>query len=104
MELSFLRAWEGKFDDNNLYQLTWLRHHYPQAFLPISYPIHRNTGVCVHDVLVNKQNEILLDSLMNCNLSIEELNMLFLAAYREPPSGIGIQYRHGKIRMGYNPA
>ena len=103
MELSFFKAWEGEFDKNNLYQLTWLRHHYPQSFIPITYPIHRNTGVLVHDVYTNKQNEILLDTLMDCELSTEELNMLFLHAYTEPPSSIGIQYRHGKLRMGYKP-
>jgi hypothetical protein len=104
MELSFFNAWEGQFDKNNLYQLTWLKHHYPQAFLPTVHPIHRNTGVLVHDVYTNKQNELLLDTLMNCDRSKEELNQMFLSAYTEPPSAIGIQYRHGKVRMGYNPA
>jgi len=104
MELSFLNAWEGKFDNNNLYQLTWLRYHYPQAFLPIVYPIHRNTGIRVHDVYTNKQNELLLESLMKSRLPEEEWTSLFLDSYMEPPSSIGILYRHGKLRMGYIPA
>ena len=93
--LSFFSSWKGQFDTSNVYQLTMLRHDYPDHFLPIHYPIHRNTGVYVHDVTLNHQNERMLQDLMDSTLPLPMKQQLFLKYYQDPPLGIDIRYRHG---------
>ena len=92
----FLNSWIGQFDTTNLYQLTILRHQYPDQFIPIHYPIHRNTGVHIHDVYINRDNELLLDQLMHSTLPFTLKQSVFMQQYREPPSGVGIRYRHAR--------
>ena len=75
---SFFSKWKGEFDTSNVYQVTWLRYHFKKDFIPIHYPIHRNTGIRVHDVLINKQNEDMLNTLVRLNLPVEILNQIFL--------------------------
>ena len=91
---SFFSKWKGEFDTTNVYQVTWLRYHFKQEFIPIHYPIHRNTGIRVHDVLINKQNEHMLTHLVCLNLPVELLNQIFLFLYEPPPECIDICYRH----------
>jgi hypothetical protein len=91
---AFFSKWKGEFDYDSVYQVTWLRYHFNQDFIPIYYPIHRNTGVHVHDVLINKQNEQMLHGLTTINLPVELLNIIFLFLYEPPPYSIDILYRH----------
>lgn len=92
----FLNSWIGQFDTTNLYQLTILRHDHPDQFIPIHYPIHRNTGVHIHDVYINRDNELLLNDLYVSNLPMILKQSFFMKHYREPPLGVGIRYRHGR--------
>ena len=101
MMIAFFSKWKGEFDTTNSYQLTWLRYHFKQDFIPIHYPIHRNTGVCVHDVLINKQNEDMLNELVHLQLPVELLNQIFLFSYEPPPDCIDICYRHAKTIYHY---
>jgi hypothetical protein len=94
--LSFFKKWKGEFDTHNVYQLTWLRYHFKKEFVPRRYPIHRNTGVHVHDVLINKQNEEMLNHVAALPLPVELLNQIFLFSYEPPPSSIDIVYRHAR--------
>jgi hypothetical protein len=91
---AFFSKWKGEFDKTNVYQLTWLRYHFKKDFIPIHYPIHRNTGVHVHDVMINKQNEDMLNQLIKIKLPMELLNQIFLFSYEPPPYSVGITYRH----------
>jgi len=91
---AFFSKWKGEFDNHSVYQLTWLRYHFKHDFIPLHYPIYRNTGIHVHDVLINKKNEHMIDSLTKINLPHELLNQLFLFLYDPPPYSIDIQYRH----------
>jgi hypothetical protein len=92
--LSWITSWKGQFDTTNLFQPTILRHQYPDHFIPIYYPIHRNTGVRIHDVYINRSNELLLRELMNTTLPSDLKQTLFFKHYQEPPSAVGIRYRH----------
>ena len=96
---SFFSKWKGEFDTSNVYQLTWLRYHFKEAFIPIHYPIHRNTGVRVHDILINKQNEDMLSQLVHMKLPVELLNQIFLFSYEPPPDCINIRYRHATYNI-----
>ena len=93
--LTILSRWEGEFDTETVYQLTVLRHQHPSEFIPVTHPIHRNTGVHVHDVLINHSNERLLEELVHSTLSLEQQRELFRVHYQEPPLSISIRYRHG---------
>jgi len=93
--LSIVPLWNGWFDTTNVYQLTSLRHELPTEFLTLSYPVHRNTGIYIHDTIMNRDNERLLDSIVHSNLSLEEQRDIFRAYYQEPPLSIDIRYRHG---------
>jgi hypothetical protein len=93
--LSFVPSWKGQFDTTNLYQVTSIRHQYPHQFIPIYYPIHRNTGIHVHDVLINRKNENMLHELMELDASLDEKQSMFSQLYTHPPYSIDIRYRHG---------
>ena len=93
--LSFVPSWKGQFDTSNVYQVTSIRHQYPDQFIPIYYPIHRNTGIHIHDVLINHQNEIMLNELIELNVSLYEKQLMFSQMYNPPPYSIDIRYRHG---------
>ena len=96
---SFFDLWKGQFDSTNVYQLTRLRHDYPEWFVPLSHPIHSNTGVYIHDVDINKQNELLVDQLLS--LPENESRKLFESFYQDPPFAVGRVYRPGKVCASY---
>jgi len=96
MELifSWITSWKEEFDTTNRFQLTRLREEYPDHFIPIAYPIHRNTGIRLHDVYINRSNEEMLQQLIELSLPLDMKQSLFVQHYQEPPYSVGIRYRH----------